>query len=313
MHSFLTCAIPGPESAIGHRSHAYDLDACTHKLETMARTAVPVALHNSTWLQPAARRAPSRAPTEHSATAYACPCSAHTVPIQCPYSAHTVPIHGVCMPIQCPYSAQQGTQTQRLSAQPYACRALNQCMHACMHLLALQAVDAAFLQYTITGTIDSGGQSVMLLFAFEYVIQVRAHGAHVAHGSHGSAQEFLHGRQRPCMGRGLLGASLDMGRAPEGPRWCFSLVCARTWARSFRMCDGGRCAWTVCMGGAQSGWGDAVHGRSAWAGHSPLGGGCAWTVCMGGGHSSWVQAAHGRCAWAGDIPVGWRLVCRMFL
>ena len=36
----------------------------------------------------------------------------------------------------------------------------------------MQAVDLAFLQYTIQGTIQSSGQSVMLLFAFEYVIQV---------------------------------------------------------------------------------------------------------------------------------------------
>ncbi len=33
-----------------------------------------------------------------------------------------------------------------------------------------QALDGAFLQYTIAGTIASSGQSVMLLFAFEYVI-----------------------------------------------------------------------------------------------------------------------------------------------
>ncbi|EFJ42202.1 hypothetical protein VOLCADRAFT_67392, partial [Volvox carteri f. nagariensis] len=34
----------------------------------------------------------------------------------------------------------------------------------------LLALDTAFLQYTIAGTIQSSGQSVMLLFAFEYVI-----------------------------------------------------------------------------------------------------------------------------------------------
>ena len=34
-------------------------------------------------------------------------------------------------------------------------------------------MDLVFLQYTIHGTIQSSGQSVMLLFAFEYVIQVR--------------------------------------------------------------------------------------------------------------------------------------------
>ncbi len=47
-------------------------------------------------------------------------------------------------------------------------------MHTCGngHLLSvMQVVDLSFLQYTIHGTIQSGGQSVMLLFAFEYVIQ----------------------------------------------------------------------------------------------------------------------------------------------
>lgn len=33
-----------------------------------------------------------------------------------------------------------------------------------------QAIDSLFLQYTIAGTIASSGQSVQLLFAFEYVI-----------------------------------------------------------------------------------------------------------------------------------------------
>ena len=36
---------------------------------------------------------------------------------------------------------------------------------------ALQFIDSLFLQYTVQGTIQSGGQSVLLLFAFEYVIQ----------------------------------------------------------------------------------------------------------------------------------------------
>ncbi|GFR51085.1 hypothetical protein Agub_g13411 [Astrephomene gubernaculifera] len=39
-------------------------------------------------------------------------------------------------------------------------------------MVLLLAVDAAFLQYTIAGSIESSGRSVMLLFAFEYVIQV---------------------------------------------------------------------------------------------------------------------------------------------
>ena len=34
-----------------------------------------------------------------------------------------------------------------------------------------QVIDSMFLQYTVHGTIQAGGQSVMLLFAFEYVIQ----------------------------------------------------------------------------------------------------------------------------------------------
>lgn len=38
-------------------------------------------------------------------------------------------------------------------------------------MAVLLGIDACFLQYTITGSIQSGGQSVMLLFAFEYVIQ----------------------------------------------------------------------------------------------------------------------------------------------
>lgn len=36
----------------------------------------------------------------------------------------------------------------------------------------MQVIDASFLQYTIGHTIASSGQSVMLLFAFEYVILV---------------------------------------------------------------------------------------------------------------------------------------------
>ncbi|KAG2482343.1 hypothetical protein HYH03_018731 [Edaphochlamys debaryana] len=39
-----------------------------------------------------------------------------------------------------------------------------------LFMALLLAIDAAFLQYTIAGTIQSSGQSVMLLFAFEYVI-----------------------------------------------------------------------------------------------------------------------------------------------
>ena len=42
-----------------------------------------------------------------------------------------------------------------------------------MHLatpLLLQGVDALCVQYTIDGSIKSSGQSVMVLFAFEYVI-----------------------------------------------------------------------------------------------------------------------------------------------
>ncbi|KXZ43452.1 hypothetical protein GPECTOR_90g539 [Gonium pectorale] len=37
-------------------------------------------------------------------------------------------------------------------------------------MILLLLLDAAFLQYTIAGTIQYGGQSVLLLFAFEYVI-----------------------------------------------------------------------------------------------------------------------------------------------
>jgi hypothetical protein len=36
---------------------------------------------------------------------------------------------------------------------------------------SLQVVDCLFLSYTVQGTIASGGASVQLLFAFEYVIQ----------------------------------------------------------------------------------------------------------------------------------------------
>jgi hypothetical protein len=57
---------------------------------------------------------------------------------------------------------------------------------------APQAVDAVFLQFTIAGTIRSGGQSVMLLFAFEYVILVREGGQGRAGGGcrgGGSGQE----------------------------------------------------------------------------------------------------------------------------
>ena len=39
------------------------------------------------------------------------------------------------------------------------------------YCLPVQAIDLVFLQHTIHGTIQSSGQSVMLLFAFEYVIQ----------------------------------------------------------------------------------------------------------------------------------------------
>ena len=42
---------------------------------------------------------------------------------------------------------------------------------SCLPSCVVQCVDSIFLQYTVQGTVQSGGQSVLLLFAFEYVIQ----------------------------------------------------------------------------------------------------------------------------------------------